>query len=167
MIKNCFPKHLEALTDKLKNAVSKIAVFEKDIYIKADGDLISVPLTETQPYPGFPTDLQAQTLALQTVSKGSGIMVENIFETRYKHVAELTKMGANIVVKDKIALVRGVKNLHGAEVTAHDLRGGAALVLAGLCAVGRTEISDIKHIDRGYLNFDMALRSVGAKIERI
>ena len=76
-------------------------------------------------------------------------------------------MGANIVVKDKIALVRGVKNLHGAEVTAHDLRGGAALVLAGLCAVGRTEISDIKHIDRGYLNFDMALRSVGAKIERI
>ena len=167
LIKNCCPKHLEALTDKLKNAVSKIAVFEKDIYIKADGDIISVPLTETQPYPGFPTDLQAQTLALQTVSKGSGIMVENIFETRYKHVAELTKMGANIVVKDKIALVRGVKNLHGAEVTAHDLRGGAALVLAGLCAVGRTEISDIKHIDRGYLNFDGALRSVGAKIERI
>lgn len=167
LIKNCRPKHLEALTDKLKNAVQKIAVYENEIYIKADGDILSVPLTETRPYPGFPTDLQAQMLVLQTVSKGSGIIVENIFETRYKHVAELTKMGANIVVKDKIALIRGVKNLHGAEVTAHDLRGGAALVLAGLCATGRTEIIDVKHIDRGYLHLEDTLNGVGARIKRI
>lgn len=167
LIKNCRPKHLEALTDKLKNAVQKIAVYENEIYIKADGDILSVPLTETRPYPGFPTDLQAQMLVLQTVSKGSGIIVENIFETRYKHVAELTKMGANIVVKDKIALIRGVKNLHGAEVTAHDLRGGAALVLAGLCATGRTEIIDVKHIDRGYLRLEDTLNGVGARIKRI
>ena len=149
LVKNCQPKHIVALTDKLKFAVSEIKVYSDCIYIKADTDNLSVPITETQPYPGFPTDLQAQILTLQTVSKGSALIVENIFETRYKHVPELTKMGANIVVKDKVVLVRGVKKLHGAEVNAHDLRGGAALVLAGLCASGRTEICDIKHINQG------------------
>ena len=167
LVKNCQPKHIVALTDKLKFAVSEIKVYSDCIYIKADTDNLSVPITETQPYPGFPTDLQAQILTLQTVSKGSALIVENIFETRYKHVPELTKMGANIVVKDKVVLVRGVKKLHGAEVNAHDLRGGAALVLAGLCASGRTEICDIKHIDRGYYKFDEALQSVGARIKRI
>ncbi len=167
LVKNCQPKHIVALTDKLKFAVSEIKVYSDCIYIKADTDNLSVPITETQPYPGFPTDLQAQILTLQTVSKGSALIVENIFETRYKHVPELTKMGANIVVKDKVVLVRGVKKLHGAEVNAHDLRGGAALVLAGLCASGRTEICDIKHIDRGYYKFDEALQSVGARIRRI
>ena len=167
LVKNCQPKHIVALTDKLKFAVSEIKVYSDCIYIKADTDNLSVPITETQPYPGFPTDLQAQILTLQTVSKGSALIVENIFETRYKHVPELTKMGANIVVKDKVVLVRGVKKLHGAEVNAHDLRGGAALVLAGLCASGRTEICDIKHIDRGYYKFDEALQSVVARIKRI
>jgi len=166
LVKNCQPKHMESLLDKLKYAVPKIRVYEDSVYIQAKGDIMSIPMTETQPYPGFPTDMQAQVLALQTISKGSALIVENIFETRYKHVPELTKMGANIVVKDKVVLIRGVKRLHGAEVCAHDLRGGAALVLAGLCANGLTEISDVKHIDRGYLNFDENLRMVGAKIIR-
>lgn len=167
LIKNCQPKHFEALTDKLRYAVSKIKVYQDSVYIKADGENLSIPITETQPYPGFPTDMQAQILSLQTVSKGSSLIVENIFETRYKHVPELTKMGANIVVKDKVVLIRGVKHLHGAEVCAYDLRGGAALVLAGLCASGRTEIGGVKHIDRGYVKFDEILTSVGAKISRI
>ena len=166
LVKNCQPKHMESLIDKLKYAVPKIRVYKDSVYIQAKGDVLSIPMTETQPYPGFPTDMQAQILALQTVSKGSALIVENIFETRYKHVPELTKMGANIVVKDKVVLIRGVKSLHGAEVCAHDLRGGAALVLAGLSANGITEISDVKHIDRGYLNFDENLRMVGAKIIR-
>lgn len=166
LIKNCYPRHMESLIDKLKYAVPKIRVYKDSVYIQAKGDILSIPMTETQPYPGFPTDMQAQVLALQTVSKGSALIVENIFETRYKHVPELTKMGANIVVKDKVVLVRGVKRLHGAEVCAYDLRGGAALVLAGLCANGITEVSDVKHIDRGYLNFDENLRMVGARIIR-
>ncbi len=166
LITNCIPKHFEALTDKLSGVVERLERYKDSVYIKAKKEINCISMIETMPYPGFPTDLQAPMLALQTVCKGSSIIVENIFETRFKHIGELTKMGANIVVKDKIALIRGVKHLHGAEVTAHDLRGGAALVLAGLSALGTTEILEGKHIDRGYYKLDEALCSVGADIIR-
>ena len=163
LLTNCIPRHIESLTDKLKNT-TKIITYDNGVYIRSDSRPQSVPIIETMPYPSFPTDLQAQMLALQTISEGSSMVVENIFETRFKHIAELTKMGADIVVKGKIALVRGVKKLHCANVTAHDLRGGAALVLAALAAEGKTEIDEIRHIQRGYCDLDKAFNSVGAEI---
>ena len=119
------------------------------------------------PYPGFPTDLQAQTMALQTVSKGTCIFTENLFEMRYKHVPELIKMGAKIKIKDRVAIVDGVDRLYGAEVNCYDLRGGAALTLAGLVADGYTTLNDIRHIDRGYYKLEEALSSLGADIKRL
>ena len=105
LLTNCIPRHIESLTDKLKNT-TKIITYDNGIYIRSDSRPQSVPIIETMPYPSFPTDLQAQMLALQTISEGSSMVVENIFETRFKHIAELTKMGADIVVKGKIALLR-------------------------------------------------------------
>ena len=106
-------------------------------------------------------------LALQTVCDGTSVITENLFESRFKHVAELKKMGANITVKDRMAIVEGVPKLYGAEVFAEDLRGGASLVLAGLVADGYTEVNNVKHIDRGYYKIENDLASLGAKIERI
>ena len=142
-------------------------VGENSVYIECLKRPDAISLIETSPYPGFPTDLQAQILALETVSSGTSVIVENIFETRYKHVSELTKMGADITVRDRLALVRGVNRLKSAEVNACDLRGGAALVLAGLNAEGVTVVNNAKHIDRGYFMLDKALNSVGADIRRI
>lgn len=124
-------------------------------------------MIETQPYPGFPTDLQAQITALECVADGASIVIENMFETRFKHVTELIKMGADIVVRDRAAFIRGVKKLHGAQVSASDLRAGAALVLAGLKAEGITEVANVKQIDRGYYNFEERLQSLGASIKRV
>ncbi len=126
----------------------------------------AVDIIETSPYPGFPTDLQAQTVAMLSVASGTSMMVENMFETRFKYVPELVKMGAKIVVRDRNAVISGVKSLKGAEVVARDLRGGAALVLAGLCAEGRTVVDNVYHIDRGYENLDSVLRKLGADITR-
>ena len=122
---------------------------------------------ETQPYPGFPTDLQNQMLSMLTICNGTGIVVENLFETRFKIYGELTKMGADITVRDRTALINGVNNLYGATVCASDLRGGAALVLAGLVAKGYTTIEDVHHIDRGYKNIEDDLSFLGAEICRI
>ena len=119
------------------------------------------------PYPGFPTDLQSQMLTLQTLSRGTSVIVENLFETRFKIYTELKKMGANIIVKDRMAFVSGVENLYGASVTAPDLRSGAGLVIAGVCAQGYTTINDVYHIDRGYLNIENDFNALGANIERI
>ena len=127
----------------------------------------AVDVIETSPFPGFPTDLQAQMVAMLSIASGSSVMVENMFESRYKYVPELVKMGARIVVKDRTAFIRGVKNLYGAEVFAQDLRGGAALVMAGLAAQGKTVVSDIGHVDRGYEDIEGVLRGIGADIVRI
>ncbi len=121
----------------------------------------------TQPYPGFPTDLQAPYMTYAAVSEGTCILTENIFENRFRHVPELQKTGANIVVRDRVAIISGVPYLTGAEVTARDLRGGASLVLAGLCARGITVVQDIYHIDRGYENMEETLSKVGARIARL
>jgi UDP-N-acetylglucosamine 1-carboxyvinyltransferase len=107
-------------------------------------------MIRTMPHPGFPTDVQAQMMALTTIADGTSVFVENIFESRYKHVGELLRFGAKISVEGRMAVVEGVKSLNGAKVKATDLRGGSAMILAGLCANGKTEITEIHHIDRGY-----------------
>lgn len=119
------------------------------------------------PFPGFPTDLQAQATALNCGAHGSALIVENLFETRYKYVPELQKMGADIEVKGRSALVRGAGRLHGASLVAGDLRGGAALVLAALGAEGVSEVLDLSYIDRGYADMQGKLRKLGAEIKRV
>ncbi|HOJ44219.1 MAG TPA: UDP-N-acetylglucosamine 1-carboxyvinyltransferase, partial [Syntrophorhabdaceae bacterium] len=122
---------------------------------------------KTAPYPGFPTDMQAQIMALMTVSRGVSAITETIFENRMMHAAELRRMGADIKVIGNTAIVRGVKMLSGAKVMATDLRASASLILAGLTAYGRTEVSRIYHLDRGYEAIEEKLKKLGAKIERV
>ena len=119
------------------------------------------------PYPGFPTDMQAQFMALLTTVEGPSVVIENVFENRFMHVGELNRMGANIKIDGKSSMIPGGKQLYGAEVICTDLRGGAAVVLAGLVAEGHTEVSEIYHVDRGYEKFVEKLTGLGAKISRI
>ncbi len=160
-------ENIAALLYKLRQNGCKIHIKNDKIILSSDGKLRAVDIVETMPFPGFPTDMQAQYSALCTTAKGSTIMVENLFETRFKYVAELKRMGANILIKDRAALIRGVERLHGASVTAGDLRGGAALVVAALKAEGQSSVIDLFHIDRGYENFEGKLRRLGAKIRRV
>lgn len=166
VIENCIPQHFSSLSNKLQKSGCKIQVFSDKIYLESSGRLKAVNFIETTPYPGFPTDLQAQMLALQAVSRGSCIVQENLFETRFKFVPELIKMGANIKVNHQTAYVTGVKTLLGADVYANDLRGGVALVLAGLCAQGYTTVHNIFHIERGYDKIEQVLTRLGADIRR-
>ncbi len=162
-ISNCKGEKILSLIHKLCDNTCKIVVKNDIIYLKSGSSRKCFNI-ETSPYPGFPTDLQAQMTALATVSNGTSIIRENIFETRYKHVTELKKMCADITVKDRICIVSGVNRLVGATIDAYDLRGGAALVLAGLNAEGITKVNNIRHIERGYFEFDKKLRSLGAEI---
>lgn len=165
-IKNFRADDNSALLEKVKNCCN-IKVENDILTLRADGRCKAINKIETSPYPGFPTDLQSQILTLQTISKGSSMIVENLFETRFKHVPELVKMGANIFVKDRTAVVRGVDRLYGAEVSASDLRGGASLVLAGLVADGYTTVNNVRHIDRGYFELEKHLSALGAEIKRV
>lgn len=167
ILKNCKAEHIQALLSKMVKTSCNIKQFDDNIEIAAKGRREAIEFIETQPYPGFPTDLQAPVMALQTVSSGVSIITENIFENRYKHVCELIKMGANIKIKGRTAIIKGIERLSGAEVLAQDLRGGAALVLAGLNAIGTTVVSDIYHIDRGYESIENSFRLLGADIRRI
>ena len=125
-----------------------------------------IKLIETLPHPGFPTDMQAQLFALCCVAEGTSVIVENVFENRFKHAQELSRMGAQSTVKGRTAVIRGVERLAGANVTAHDLRGGAAMVLAGLHADGITTVENCAHIDRGYERLEGMLETLGARITR-
>ncbi len=158
---------INSLISKLSKNSCNIATDNGIIYIKAKGRPKAINYISTQPYPGFPTDLQAPFMALQTISLGTCVLTENIFENRFRHVPELRKMGADIIVKDKTAVIKGVTNLVGAEVYAQDLRGGAALVLAGLTARGITVVNDVYHVDRGYENIEKQLTELGANIIRV
>lgn len=158
---------LSSLLHKLRENGCKIWVEDGKIYLKSDRKLRSVKNIDTQPYPGFPTDLQPQMTALCSISRGHSIITENLFETRFKYVSELKKMGADITVIGRNAFVRGVGGLHGAELLAHDLRGGAAIILAALAAEGKSEVLDISHVDRGYSDFEYKLRAIGGDIVRI
>ena len=140
---------------------------KNNIFINIHRPLISPGTIRTNVHPGFPTDAQPPLMALTTIASGTTVFVENIFENRFKHASELTRLGAKISVEGKVAVVTGVKNLSGAELVATDLRGGAALITAGLAAEGISKISEICHIDRGYESIEKVLRSVGADIKRI
>lgn len=162
----CEKKYNQALIQKLKSAGAEIDEKDGSLHIKSRGKLKSIPTIETQPYPGFPTDLQNQILAMQTISKGTSVIVENLYESRFKICNELAKMGADITIKDRMAIVKGVNKLYGANVVASDLRGGASLVLAGLVADGYTTIEDVGHIDRGYLSIEEDFCQLNAEIKR-
>ena len=158
---------INSLLSKLTKNSCNITTDNGIIYVKAKGRPKAINYISTQPYPGFPTDLQAPFMALQTISLGTCVLTENIFENRFRHVPELRKMGADIIVKDKTAVIKGVSGLVGAEVYAQDLRGGAALVLAGLAAHGITVVNDVYHVDRGYENMEKILTELGANIIRV
>ncbi len=162
-----YPENISSLIHKLTENGCKIHINNDKIVLENHKRLASVKSIETQPYPGFPTDLQAQFTALCCICEGHSIVTENLFETRFKYVPELRKMGADITVIDRNAFVRGVEKFKGATVVANDLRGGAALVLAGLAADGRSEVMGISHIDRGYGSFEYKLRNLGADIVRV
>lgn len=158
------PMHITPVINKLEEAGCKIEIKGENIKLEAPKKLKSIDI-KTMPYPGFPTDMQSIMATTFTIAKGTTIIVENIFENRYKYVQELNKMGAKITVEGKSAIIRGVRKLYGANVKATDLRGGAALVLAGLSAKGTTVIENIEYILRGYENFDRKIRSLGGEIE--
>lgn len=139
----------------------------KSLIIKMTGRPKAVRDIRTMPYPGFPTDAQAPVMAVLSKAKGTSVVVENIFESRFKHVPELMRMGAKIKIEGKVALIDGSENLYGASVTAPDLRGGASLIIAGLCAKGETLIDGLWHMDRGYENIEDTLSAIGADIKRI
>lgn len=160
-------ENLRLLLHKLRENGCKIHTKNDKIRIESRGRLRCNRRIETMPFPGFPTDLQAQATALNAGAEGGALIVENLFETRFKYVPELQKMGADIEVKGRHAFVRGVRRLHGASVVAGDLRGGAALVIAALGAEGRTEVLDLSHIDRGYADFRGKLKRLGAEIRRV
>ncbi len=162
-----FAENLASLLHKLRENGCKIYTKNDRIMLKSDGRLKSVDLVETSPYPGFPTDLQAQYTTMSCLAEGTTFVVENLFETRFKYAGELRRMGADITVRGKTAVVRGVPALRGASVTASDLRGGAALVIAGLVAEGRSEVLNLSHVDRGYGEFERKLRLLGADVRRI
>lgn len=160
-------KNNQSLISKLSSVGCQIDIKNDIINISSKGRLPSVNLIDTQVYPGFPTDMQAQMMSLQAISDGVSVICENLFENRYKHAKELVKMGANIILRDRVAVVKGVESLMGAEVDATDLRAGAGLVLAGLKATGYTTINNVEHIDRGYENFEDILSGLGVDIKRI
>ena len=160
------PDHIHAVLDKLKDSGIKVDCNSKGITVRRNGRLRPVDIT-TLPYSGFPTDAQAQMMALMTVTPGISIITERIFESRFMHVSELTRLGADIEIEGPSAIVKGGKPLSGAPVMASDLRASAALVIAGLAAKGKTQVNRVYHIDRGYENIDGKLRQLGARVERI
>ncbi len=159
--------HLFPLIKKLSYSGAKILTEKRRIIIKRSQRLRPIKKTETQPYPGFPTDLQPQFVTYLSLCRGCSVIVENLFESRFSYTVQLKKMGADITVKDKVAIVKGVSGLTGAQVDAKDLRGGAALILAGLVADGKSEIRSIQHVDRGYDGIEKDLSELGAQIKRV
>ena len=160
------PAHLETVVEKLRIAGAGVEVGPRRMRITGSADIRPQDIT-TSPYPGFPTDMQAQFMVLMTQAQGTSIITETIFDRRFSHVNELMRLGASIEVSGDRAVVRGRTPLSGAEVMATDLRASASLILAGLIASGQTIINDIEHIDRGYENIEVKLRRLGANIQRI
>lgn len=166
LIKNTEPNHLAAVLPVFEEMGCRVTSGKNMIYLKGNGILKPVKMVRTMPYPAFPTDAQSPLMATTTVANGTSVFVENIFESRYKHVSELIRMGARIKVEGRVAVVEGVSELHSAQLQCTDLRGGAALCIAALTAQGISEINDIKHIERGYEDFEINLSTLGAKISR-
>jgi UDP-N-acetylglucosamine 1-carboxyvinyltransferase len=165
IIQNAMSEHLKPITAKLKESGVEVIEGDDSIHVIRNEELIPTDI-KTLPYPGFPTDMQSQFMALLSTIKGTSVIIETIFENRFMHVGELQRMGANIKIEGRSAVVQGVKQLQGAQVRATDLRAGAALILAGMVADGETEISDTYHIDRGYVDIENKLKKLGANIFR-
>jgi UDP-N-acetylglucosamine 1-carboxyvinyltransferase len=165
-VREAVPEHLEAVIQKLREAGCQIRAVDGGLAIKGPKVLQAVDV-KTKEHPGFPTDMQAQLMVLASVAQGTSVISENIFENRFMHVPELHRMGADISVRGPNAIIRGVKQLSGAQVMATDLRASASLVLAGLRAEGRTVVSRVYHLDRGYERLERKLRALGADIRRV
>jgi len=163
---DCNPEHVSASIHKLRRTGVKITTSENTIHVHGNDEIISVDV-ETQPYPGFPTDMQAQFMVLMCVAKGTSMISETIFENRFIHVSELERMGADIKISGHTAIVKGVPGLSAAPVMATDLRASASLILAGLVAEGQTEINRVYHLDRGYETIEKKFSQLGAAIKRI
>jgi UDP-N-acetylglucosamine 1-carboxyvinyltransferase len=165
LLRDCLPEHLDAVIAKLRSAGAEIVAEDGGLRVRGRGEIQAVDIT-TQPYPGFPTDMQAQFMTLATRARGQSVITETIFENRYMHVSELARMGADIHVDGRTAVIRGVKKLTGAKVMASDLRASAALILAGLVAEGTTEVLRVYHLDRGYEHIEKKLQKLGADVKR-
>ena len=166
IVRGAEPDHLGAVIDKLRLTGSEISVDDKVINIQGP-EVISSVNFQTQPYPGFPTDMQAQFMVLMSIARGTSVISETIFENRYIHVSELRRMGADIIISGSTATVKGVQKLSAAPVMATDLRASASLILAGLVAEGRTEVHRVYHLDRGYEAIEKKFAGLGASIERV
>ena len=160
------PAHVATVFPAFEEMGCQIDVWKNELLVSAPARLRRVRSVRTMPYPGFPTDCQALLMAMACVADGTSVFIENIFESRYKHAGELMRLGAKIKVEGRVAVVEGVPVLSGAPVECTDLRGGAALVLAGLAAEGETSVTALHHIDRGYEAFEEALAGAGAVIRR-
>jgi UDP-N-acetylglucosamine 1-carboxyvinyltransferase len=165
-ILDCEPDHLEAVIHKLRLSGADVFVKERSIQVKGTRDIVSVDI-KTLPYPGFPTDMQAQFMVLMSVAGGFSMISETIFENRFIHVSELKRMGADIKISGNTAMITGVPSLSGAPVMASDLRASASLILAGLAAKGTTEINRVYHLDRGYEKIEKKFSQLGAAIRRV
>ena len=159
------PKHLESISSKLTDMGCRVTEQDNAVLVEYINELKSTQV-KTLPYPGFPTDMQPQISVALSLARGTSIVIESIFENRFKYVAELARMGAKIKVEGNMAIITGVPSLSGARVTAPDLRAGAALTLAGIAANGVTVVDDIRYIERGYENFELKLKSLGANIRK-
>ena len=166
LVQNVIPKHMESITAKLREMGARITEYEDAIAVVRTGKLRKANV-KTQPYPGFPTDMQSQVAVCMALARGTSIITEGIYDTRFRYCAELNRMGAKIQVDTKVAVIDGVEQLHGAVVKACDLRAGAAMVIAGLAADGTTTVEDVHFIERGYECMIEKLRGIGADISRI
>ncbi len=166
-LKEVVPSHLGPIIQPLREAGCFVFIKGRNVTLSSQKQLKRIKMIRTMPHPGFPTDVQAQMMALTTIADGTSVFIENIFESRYKHIGELLRFGAKIHAEGRMAVVEGVKTLNGANVKATDLRGGSAMILAGLSANGITEISHIHHIDRGYEKPEKVLEYLGADIKRV
>ncbi len=161
------PSHLESVFPVFRDSGCEIIIDGEGVRISAPYRLQSPKLIRTMPYPGFPTDAQAPVMSMAAVADGMTVFVENMFLSRYSHVSELCRFGADIRVEGKVAVVDGVRRLLSANVRAQDLRGAAALVVAALCARGQSEISGIEYLERGYEDLELVLSSLGADVKKL
>ena len=167
VLKGAVASHLGAVIPVFEEGGCRVTLSDRDIRLKAPKRLGSMRIVRTMPYPGFPTDAQAPLMAAACAADGTTVFIENIFENRYRHIAELSRMGASVRTEGKVAVVEGVQRLYGAPVEATDLRGAAALVTAGLCAEGTTSVGGIRYLERGYEDFDLILSSLGADVKKV
>lgn len=165
-VQDCIPTHVEPVILKLREAGVTLQEDDGVLYVKGNGAIKAANI-RTQPHPGFPTDVQAQFMALMAVAQGQSVIMETVFENRFMHAAELKRLGADILIEGHTAVVSGVPHLSGAPVMATDLRASASLVLAGLAARGETIVSRVYHIDRGYVSMEKKMSNLGASIRRV